>query len=202
MENKEHFKLISAGEFVKAVFPGATVIVIATFLGLPALHYVKWLIGGSGPFVMFPTPFDFQFYCAFVILTLILEFRAYSNLYQRMQSKPFLTIKEEGIYLNKEMLPFPKFIGGSGKIELKWSNIQSIQRKQNFLVISYHEKRKERSKRVDLRWVREKEKLIMTLRDRCKDHDIEWTPLGGHWEDNSDRDGIEASVDDDDMIQM
>lgn len=191
MENEEFFELISAGKFIKAALPGAAVIVIATFILLPAFNYAKWLTGGSGPFVTFPTPFDFQFYCAFVILALILEFGAYLNLYQKMRRKPFLTIKEEGIYLNEEMLPFPGFINGSGKIELEWSNIQSVKRNLNGLIISYHEKGKKRSKKVDLRWVGEKEKLIKILKDRCQDNDIEWILLSGHWEDDLGRDGIE-----------
>lgn len=90
-----------------------------------------------------------------------------------MKEVPFLIISGEGIHLDKKMLPFPPRIGGAGKVELKWSDIQSIQRKQNSLVISHREKGEGKSKKVDLRWVKEKEKLITILKDRCKDHDIE-----------------------------
>ncbi len=175
MKNDEKFfKQLSAGEFTRVALPGAMLMVMATFAALPILDYIKWQIRGSGPFVLFSDSFSITFYCVFVTIMLFWEFRIYRNLYLKMQKAPFLTMEEEGMHIDKEMLPFPKEIGRPGKAELKWSNIQRIEAGHDKLIIFFLDKGKERSRKVDLKWIKKKKELLTALKIRCEKHNITW----------------------------
>lgn len=115
MENERFFKQLTVSQFVKAIFLHAVAMVVMTLLFIPAFDYIAWLIKGSGPFVAFPTSSSKLLYFFLVTILLFLQFREDRSFYRRMKEVPFLTILENGIYLDKKMLPFPREIGGGGK---------------------------------------------------------------------------------------
>ena len=171
---KKYFKQLKRSEFINASFFSVVFIILVVLSSIPICRFVKWLIIGSGPFVLFSDCADIVAYCVFVSILLTWQFKNYQCLYRRMQEMPFLTITEKGIHIDKELMTFLVGGGRPDKISLEWSTIQRIEVKKDRLVIFFQKKGEEKSEKIDTRWVDKKESLLITLKTRCEENQITW----------------------------
>jgi len=170
----DYFKQLTLAEFMKASFPTISFLMILYFLFIPAFELFLWWVGRSGPFVLFPTRMELAFYCIVVTFFVTREYKTYQGLYRRMQEVPFLILEEDEILMDRAILMFPKGREWAGKIRLKWSAIQRIEVESNKFSVFFQKNGTQKSEKVDLRWVEEKEDLITNLRSKCQKHQIEW----------------------------
>jgi hypothetical protein len=183
MENEKiYFKQPTPGEFVKAALPLVSLFLIFYFTFIPIFAFLLWAVR-SGPFVIFPRCRDLAFYCVFVTFFVTREYKRYQSLYFRMQEVPFLTMTKEGIRMDRAMVMFPKGFEWAGKIELEWTDIQRVEIGQDSFVIYFKENGKEKSERVNLKWVEEKEELLAILAGECNNITLKksQTKKGSRW---------------------
>ncbi|MGC1121902.1 MAG: hypothetical protein WBA22_12500 [Candidatus Methanofastidiosia archaeon] len=170
---KKYFKKPKKGEFIKAYLPVMIPLGILAFLISPALTFIKWAIWGSGPFVLYPTPLDKAVYSFLVVVFVLSLLKGFLDLYKKMQNNPFLTITEEGVHIITEI---SAIFTVRSNVDMQWSHIYEIKMHENELIIDFQKGEKKKTVKIHLRWVPEKEKedLITTLREECKEHEILW----------------------------
>ncbi len=175
MKNQnEYFKHPSTRDFIKVNLPTAILLTMWAFLVIPFLEFIEWLITRSEFFVLYSNWFEIVLYFFFVSFFLFWLFRFYWKLYHRVQKMPFLVLSEEGIRMDRALLPHVGVKVREGRIETEWSAIQRIEVELNKFFVFFQKNGKQKSEKVDLRWVEEKEDLLTNLKSECQKHQIEW----------------------------
>jgi hypothetical protein len=173
-DEKRYFKRPTLGNYVKTALPILFILLIFYFSFFPVIDFLWWYFFGHGNFALFPTRMELAFYCIFVTFFVTREYKRFQCLYFRMQEVPFLTISKKGISMDRSMIKFPKANEQTGKIELDWSAIKRMEIGQKTIQIYFQENGKEMSEKIGLRWVEEKEKLLVVLKDECQKNEITW----------------------------
>ncbi len=173
-DTSDYFKRLTPAEFMKASFPTISFLMILYFLFIPAFEIFLWFIRRPEPFDLFPTRMELAFSCVVVTFFVTRDYKTWQGLYRRMQEVPFLIMEEEEILMDRAMLIFPKGKEWAGKIRLKWSSIQRIEVKSSEFFIFFQENGQQKSEKVDLKWVKEKEDLLKNLKSKCEKHQIKW----------------------------
>jgi hypothetical protein len=171
---KHYYKKMSVSEFIKKGFFGMVIAIIIIILVIPSMEFIEWILWGSGPFLFFETGIYKSLNIIVVICFLIWVFKGYKDLFDKMQKVPFLSIGEQKIVLDREILPFPLYIGGKGVIKLKWSDIQKIEMEQTTFIVHYRKNGKTKSQKVGLKWVENTEDLLESLKKKCQQENVTW----------------------------
>ena len=174
MKVNEYVKHPSTGDFIKTNLPTVILLTMWAFLVIPFLEFIEWLITRSDFFVLLSSWFEIVLYFFFVSFFLFWLFRFYWNLYHRMQKMPFLVLSKERICMDLTLLPHVGVKVRKGKIKTEWSAIQRIEVETNKFFVFFQENGKQKSEKVDLRWVEEKEDILLNLKSKCQKHKIGW----------------------------
>lgn len=166
MENDiDYFKRPTLREYVKATFFTFAFYVLLSFTIALVFKLFFWWVDEPVPNAIY-----------YIIVTYFItrKFKSFQCLYYRMQEVPFLTLTKEGIRMDRSMVKFPRASEWTGKIELNWSAIQQIETGWDSFIIYYQKNGKDTFEKVNLRWVKEKGKLLVTLKDECQKNKITW----------------------------